>query len=430
MILGLRGMALAIAIYCTLVLLVCCAVPGAAVAADTPKPDLIITLEENALLAEHWIGLHVWIENPTDQPFSDVQLQLAAPNFIELGEIVRRASGTIDRCQRGAPLIPLGTLGANAVLQPPHALCLYATSAVEERDVNLAFSLDYAVTGPPLRRGVVVVEKQLSVGLFGTDTVAGVSLRLATYLIPGLLLMAVLRFGGIEAIVNLPDTYAAAISVLVSVSMTWLAANWSGITGISARLFLILCMSALGLGVVGNVVRALLIAWRDSRQARLIGKDDSPVEALAKALHQRRDSVPPVTITTWGGESYAGALSALTQDKGTALLGWFKVDLRQGERPPECRLLLLIQSLFGPGAMHDRVERRLMYCWMRRLVDLAIANRHPPTELNLIRQKTQEGAWEGSADAGSLKRFRPDDILQISHDPVVGLDVKDPPVVT
>jgi hypothetical protein len=67
---------------------------------------------------------------------------------------------------------------------------------VEERDISLGFSITYTLAkdGQSISR-YLVAEKKVKVGLFGTETVGGVSLRLAAYVVPGLLFLMILRAG-------------------------------------------------------------------------------------------------------------------------------------------------------------------------------------------------------------------------------------------
>ncbi|HEY0526604.1 MAG TPA: hypothetical protein VGD08_24640 [Stellaceae bacterium] len=406
----------------TACLLACCAFSSIAAAADPPKPSLTVVPDQSALLAGQWIGLNVWIDNPTDHPITDLRLRLNAPDFIGLGDPVKSQDGHAD-CRDTGPVVPFDPIPANSTLDPPRRLCLKAANWVEEQDVNVAFSLVYATTdGAKPQHGVLLVEKKLSIGLFGTDTVAGVSLRLAAYFLPGLFMLMILRVRGIG---NLSGTESAAVSIVISVAVLWFVSQFlpqlkifqdlkflQHPKGISAELFLIVSLicAAFGLMVAGGHA---LVAWlrRHMKEARLIATTDEPAEALAKALRQKKTKPgsTPVMLLKRDEIRYAASLWAEADNGDTILLGWFKV------RTPD------------NAKVHARMVKLLSGKKLRRLIALARRKNIAIEESNAVRTRVPaKGEWEPAASV--IVRVPKEEVDQITQEPIADLGVTDPPI--
>ena len=366
-------------------------------------------MRQTALLAGNRIAVHVWVENPTDGPISDLRLRLAAPSFIKLGEPVGD-----EICRIASAAIPLVTVPAHSALDPQREFCLQADQWVEEQDVNVAFSLAYLRSNAnPPERGVAVVEKKLSIGLFGTDTVAGVSLRLATYFLPGMLLFLLLRVGRLRGLDRLTAVDVAVLSVLFSVGLVWLGSYFFGTKGVSALIFLILCGIAAALGLAAIAVQQTAVFFRS---LLLIDVADSTLDALKKALRQNavksalcfgRPQPTAALVIARGGALYAGALAARTNEGGTALLGWFELETKNPQ------LLACMQRLHG--------KRKLL-----QLIKLGEKSEVTPTVRNAVQQRSAAGVWESTG--AELKRIPKEEVAQVSRGPIDGLVINDRPI--
>lgn len=375
-------------------------------ASDAPTPSLNVVLEQSALLAGKSVNVRVWVSNPTNQSLSRIALRFSGPEFIEIGHPDSN-NARICNTELKQPILlssPMG-LAANSVLDPPETLCLKAKQIVEEHDVNIAFSIDYVVAGAsPPRSGLIVVEKTLSVGLFGTDSVAGVSLRLASYVVPGLLLMLALRFGALPWIKGLGAAELGTVSVFISVALSlgaermanvdWLSFLFRGAdSGMSARLFLMLCLITLA---VAGGIDVTFYALRQRRRRRVVGQADEDLVALAKALRGTSKYLPAV-VTAKDGMRYIGSLSAPTADGGIALFGWFELVLPDGEDT-------LRQSL--SKLLNDRSY----------LKALALAGEQQEVTLKLasgIRTKAKNGPVTPTAEP--RHHFRPAEVSQVQR---------------
>lgn len=389
-----------------------------ATAAPPPKAVLTIVQEGNSLLAGQTMGVHAWIENPGDAELKDVQIRLAGPQFLMLG----RMSGEPAQCAAAghAAVAVAGSLPAHTAA--PVALCVQARQSVEERDVNVGSVLTYSI-GTPSRPSAVIVEKKLSVGLLGTDTVAGISLRLTSFFLPGALLLMLLTLAKFPYVDRLSGTNAAIASILISIGLSlmvgWLAANrWvAGLaqeTGVSMGALVTAILLAVGLAmvmIVGNLLvmkaRALALQSKSAAQrALIVTEGDDERQMLIRALQTAGDDLDPVTVTA-GAVTYVGAAAARTASGGVVVLGWYQLEAQD----PALRGSLA--ALISEG-------------------DYVGALRHlGPTTLapsNTLRELASDGTWRPSA-AGNVKRVAAKEAPEIARGAVAGLGITDPPLV-
>jgi hypothetical protein len=418
------------------VLAVCCLV-WPLHAAEPTKPAMTVILESGEILAGQAIGLDVWIENPTDAKATDVRLRYAGPPFLKIGtwEAANKTGmpESPKKCltdptwaakqgpepaaaveQDGA--IFLDSIQPRSALNLPPRLCLLATSTVEERDWVLGFAVTYTLADAQKpTSGVLLAEKKLSVGLFGTESVGGVSLRLAAYLIPGLLFMMILRLGGYASLTKLEAPEVATLSVLVSVVLFLLVDRnvpFQGISSaVSATAFLTLCLAAIVISGILVLIRCG-IEWcqANKRRALVIETGDDRFNALRKALRGAGGDLRPVTIITRDQTKYVGSLVAPTSSGGIVLFGWF------GLRPPAGNdpLRNELQQLIDSGQVESALQRA------------HDANINPQMQ-DFVRRLSNNGTLENTTD--EMRRFAARDILDRSRDAVPDLQNTGPLVV-
>ena len=236
--------------------------------------------------------------------------------------------------------VSLQSIRPGSALYPP-LLCLQAELEVEERDLNLGFSVTYKlVKGGKETPGSLVAEKKLSIGLFGTESVGGVSLRLAAYVVPGLLLMMILRLGGFPWLDKLGGTEVATLSLLVSVFLFVVAAYiphfhfmFAGIgSSVSSSLFSSVAM-AIALGLVMVLIHRWLKAHAEGKRQALVAQAaDKDTVIFEKALRGAADKFQPITVITRNQEKFVGSLMAPTSSGGIALVGWFALELAADDK--------------------------------------------------------------------------------------------------
>ena len=405
---------------------------GPVTSAETPtKPAMTVMLERGEILAGQTIGMHVWIENPTDSDATDIRFRYTGPSFLHLGMLnpdkTCRTNANLTAGQGAEPrdtiegdgAIFLGSIPRRAVLEPPSHLCLRADSNVEEQDLSLGFSLTYTLTKDGQRTsGFLLAEKKLSVGLFGTGSVGGVSLRLAAYVVPGLLLMMILRLGGVAWVKDLAATEVATLSVIVSVVLFLLASQLSrfnttfaGVgSTVSAALFLVMCAAAVGLSGLTVLVRHWIKSCQASKaKALLIETTDNAPAVFAKALRGAGADLRPVTVITRNQERWVGSLMAPTSNGGIALVGWFQLKLKTGD-PARDELKPMIDGNRFLEALEHADKLGLK-----------------PEMQNPVRKLEADGSLQLTTDL--VRRFLAREILESSNGDVEGLETERPLVL-
>lgn len=166
--------------------LVTAAVAAPALAADdSAAPALILSLGQDRVRASRPVAVTVLLANGTDVDVDSASLSVARPEFLRL---YADAAGT----QSLTGAVDLGGLAAHSVMSAPRTLYL----AVDPGNAvsgayTLLFTVRYAQGG---RVGVLTAEKELQVDLVGAETILGVPLAFAGFVLPGLMLLIALNW--------------------------------------------------------------------------------------------------------------------------------------------------------------------------------------------------------------------------------------------
>jgi hypothetical protein len=311
--------------------------PGLAWADAPGKPALTVILERNEILAGQTMSFSVWIENATEAKMINAALSLFGPPFLKIGTLDQ--SGTCST----KDTIDLGNVDPGSTLVR-NKLCLQAGSSIEERDENLGFGVSYSLQNLKDNKttaGALVSEKKLSIGLFGTESVGGVSLRLASYLIPGTLFLMILRLFAPKWKIELGATESVTLSIFISVFLFFFAAfgfpslqlRFAGVgSSVSAIAFLTLCGIAIALAIIAAVVlQGISFIGTQRRDARIVQQNDNLATIIQKALRAADGNFGPVMMTA-GGKEFFGSLAVPTSDGGKILLGWFQLKVPDAKR--------------------------------------------------------------------------------------------------
>jgi hypothetical protein len=267
-----------------------------------------VSLGNDALAAGRCLPVDVWLENPAETGFSSVELTVAAPASLRLeaGDCspdgrpaphTSRGAAAAGACREpGGPCIPLGPLAAGRVEHRRFSLA--AGEAVHEGDFQLLFTFRSTWgQGAAERQSLVAVEKKVQIGLLGTESIGGFSLRLVALLLPGLLLGRTLQRLSFPMTANLDSLERTAFAVLSSALLVGLAASYRPIglaDGMSVTRLALLCGAGVTLGLLLGGAHQGVERWRKWRQEkqrqraererreRLVQPGDPPEDALAK----------------------------------------------------------------------------------------------------------------------------------------------------
>ena len=352
-----------------------------------------VLLESAAIVPNESARVHVFIENQDSIALSPVQLRWSGPDFLEFGRFVDRT------CAVESNPIVLPAVQARSFTS--FDLCLRAKSVIVEGTFTVGVVLLYGRNAPAVS-SYLLVEKTVSVGLFGNDAVAGVSLRLASFIVPGLLFFFLLQIGKVGPLANLDSLKLSTLSVLFSFLLALIAAKVKPLSearGVSVVRFASLCGVAvvLGLIVLGItwIVRHLAAKRAEKLALARVGPADDEMVALQKAIAESKVLTQPVVVTLKDGRELIGSASAMTADGGRALLGWFEV--QSGGR----KELAEFQQRGDYAGLFELV--------MRQKIKL--------DPLNGIRERIK-GNVSDVAGAPAILRLPPDQVSSTVHAPI------------
>jgi hypothetical protein len=364
------------------------AAEGGAEAPASPKLAVSVSLLRDTLRAGEALPLEVWVANSSAIAVAEVELHLQAPDFLRLaaGSCADSASGDLS----------LGPLAAGQTLGRRLLLCAGATIA--EEDFNLLFVARYRWSeGDRERTSFAAVEKKVRLGLLGTESVGGFSLRLVAFVLPGLLFWMILRLFQVPYTTGFTTAESGALAVLTSALLIAAVSAWApdgGGAGVSFRRLGLLCLLAIGPAVV---IGLGAVVWRRGterrRRALIVHPTDGVKEQLAKLLEKAR---PPVgrnaTVKTKEGE-YLGSMVAESGAGDYVLLGWYRLQAAPGaggggSPPAEREAKRLAQALAAAESRRDYATMLRVGERLGRLPELASA----------IRRRGDDGSWKPTAD--------------------------------
>jgi hypothetical protein len=260
----------------------------------------------------------------------NVRLEISAPKFTHWHEKTCDTSLIANNTLNEAEIAAHKTA--------PYKLCVTTDNEIEVGDFNTLFSLTYEwnINGVT-KQSLVTTEKTIKVNLFGSESVAGVPLALAGFLVPGLFFWIFVRLWKVpwDQEASKEIIYSVLISVVVIGLGYYLKQelpNWWWLkyldirNGISVtKLF---ALAATGI-VLGNIVGASYYAWQRWKKARIISPSDTLITKVLKIGNQNSKYLHPKTTIRLKGTSEEVVGSLAATNSGTVwLIGWFKVDIR------------------------------------------------------------------------------------------------------
>lgn len=309
---------------------------------DPPKPTVSISFERQAIKENDAIQVSSRFSNEWDQSLAGVTLYIDGP------AILSWSASTCEEWKRNSysggltdHKLSLGPVGPNEVRAT--TLCVKSGPAIDVGDFNVSFTYDYAWRkGDVERHSFISIDKPLKANLFGSDSVAGVPIALAAFIVPGLffwLILGWLKFSWSIEGLPLGDKliYSVLTSLPLLVIVNWVMPNPGA--GIS---FSKLGSYALTGFLVGLFVGILdwLRRWDQRRRAenrlkvaeaahraakeREVKLSDGWEVLLEKLLNKFPDYHKPRAVLTVKEEEYIGSLADET-DEVVAIVGWFQI---------------------------------------------------------------------------------------------------------
>lgn len=365
--------------------------PVATVKADSEQQRIFLSVSfaRQTVREGDAVDVELWLLNERAEPLTESRLHVSAPDFVSWHTGGCAAS-------RGAPMIrpplDLGDVPAFAFLT--RTLCARTKAEIKSGDFNVLFTLEYEWKSAGKRhRAFVAAEKPVKAVLFGTESVAGIPVAIAGFVVPGLFFWLVMDLFAVPWVAGRAMTDKVLYSFVASVVFL-IAGNWLGLVdtesaiGIATLARLAAAGAALGL-LAGATYRLSVLGLRwavgKRRAARIIAPGDDVYTKLHKlvvANPGRR--YPKTTVRVGDGREFVGALGA--EMSGTVwLAGWYRLHLagvsetvmrrlrRLYEEGENSKLLKVARaeqvpiaerdSIRGPGEMGPVPSGKMLMWW-------------------------------------------------------------------
>ena len=296
-----------------------------------PQPTLSVSFERSSLEIGDSILVVLQLVNNSPIALSAIHVVVDAPEFIQLQDRQGPVSRTIDL----PDLQPFSAIYRRQVIAR-------VLAKGQVGDFNLVFTLSYKWTAnKEQHEGMMVQEKPLKIGLFGTDKIIGIPLAFAQFVVPGLFFLFILRIFKVSDGKDQGTDEKIIISVLISVLCLFLVYLYKGLTihkwsdqfdpgsTISiGKLFLLASGGAgLGLAVVGGWYARQEYIRRKKKKLTFTG-DETNAMLLWKALQLNpKYEGFPWQFTGKDGSVFIGSHYFETEFS-YVLLGSFGIDIQ------------------------------------------------------------------------------------------------------
>lgn len=313
--------------------------------AEIPKPELFIHLEKQTLQQEDKLPINVFLTNGRSYSLTDLTLRIIMPDSLSWEDNPTKE-------------YTLGTIGSHSTLS--YKLNITSSSNIKSGDYNLAFIVEYQwEVNRNKRKAFVAIEKPLKVKFFGRDSIAGIPVGLAGFIVPGLCFFLILTWMKVPWSVDLPLEGKLIYSILPSIGILFLG-NLIQVFDFSQTISIDLlgkfafCGTVIGIffAIIDKKCRYIIRQCKQRREAKLeINSSDKISEILKKLIHlndKRTSKYSQVIVQLKDGHRYIGALGAEQNDK-YFLVGWFEVYSSINPTSTEKKLLSRIKSNIKSG---------------------------------------------------------------------------------
>jgi hypothetical protein len=294
----------------------------------------VVSFERQNVREDDLLPGKVLISNESKYDLTDARLSLTGPQFLEWH---------LDSCE-GRQLAPnlalnsepqsIGPIAANATIQ-----CYMSGKTGNKIDVgefNVLFTLRYRWTvDKSTAESFVTSEKTVKMNLLGSESVAGIPVALANYIVPGLIFWVIVGLFGVPW-----KTDALGDKMIYSVLVSLLFVGFGALLdyfNLTSKLSVSRGISLSGLSwlAAAGLVAGVVFGGTDSGiryllRKRLIDPRDDEFTLLRKLLVLNTKAATPKSIIKLkeGNAEYVGSLSAY-QGNRYYLVGWYRVDLNE-----------------------------------------------------------------------------------------------------
>jgi hypothetical protein len=284
--------------------------------ATPPKPAVQVSFERQNIRENDLVNFELLVSNDSDSALTNTSLEVAAPSFFEWYATVCDDKKFDPPLAFGATPLPLGAINARSLARCHLQVKTKPTIEVGEFD-SLFIVLYQWKTDKNTGTSFVTTEKALKVNLLGSESVAGIPLALAGFIVPGLIFWLVVKLFNVPwGMEGLGDRmiYSVLVSVALVVAGTWL--KYIDVSmGVSIQKLLRLALAGLVAGVfVGG--GDLALRWIRARRllSNQINEGDDELTLLGKLLELRTHATLAQPMLEIKDDlKYVGSLGARTE---------------------------------------------------------------------------------------------------------------------
>ncbi|HKY44804.1 MAG TPA: hypothetical protein VJM50_17060 [Pyrinomonadaceae bacterium] len=281
-----------------------------------PKPSVTISFERLNIREDDTIKVELIVINDADYDLSSTSLEVNSPSFLKWQVIAcngQNFSPPRELSSGSEPLVPVKARSTSKC-----ELKVTTESVITVGEFNTFFIVGYQrQVGNNSESSLVTAEKTLKANLLGSESVAGVPLVLAGFIVPGLIFWIVVSLFGVSwKRGGLGDQmiYSVLIS-LILVTIGTLLGFVDLNAGISTgKLFRLGIGGLIAGAIAGGVDRAVREWKRNQLLTDQINEGEDELVILAKLLklpaHATHAS-PMIELKS--GEKYVGSLGARTE---------------------------------------------------------------------------------------------------------------------
>lgn len=310
-----------------------------------PAPAVTLSFERLNVRQQDCVNIDLLVGNESELELTNVIVEFSAPYFLTWhdGRCDKKPDPSLIFDIAAGPSMSLQSIAPRSTLK--RQLHFRTGDTIEIGEYNVLFTVHYGFTAnKEPAKSFVSAEKTIKVNFLGNESVAGIPLALAGFIVPGLLFWLMIKlFRASWSIDGLSDQmlYSVIVSLVLVVLGTWLK-YWDLSAGVSIGRLTKLAASGAGLGLVVGFGDLVVRSIRKRRVlARQIVMGESESSLLGKLLELPRASMlerPAFSIKE--GAQYAGALGAKTEvasgaDKGKiiySVVGSFSISLAEAEK--------------------------------------------------------------------------------------------------
>lgn len=173
-----------------------------------PAPSLIVSFERQNVRENDCVNVELLVTNPSALELAEVSLDAVGPSFLHWYsgrcEAKKDREGTNFSGPNSSPL-SLGNVPAQSPMK--QELHFHSSDTIEVGEYNVLFIVHYGwKTTRGVSRSVISAEKPVKISFLGNESVAGIPLALAGFIVPGLLFLILLKIFRVSGFLTLLPT--------------------------------------------------------------------------------------------------------------------------------------------------------------------------------------------------------------------------------